>query len=62
MFPASVGLPAKLEANALKQNLILRHVGNRLAFSPALIITEDEIDDLVGRVKALLDLTLAEVG
>ncbi|GLK83713.1 aminotransferase [Ancylobacter defluvii] len=61
MFPASVGLPAKLEANALKQDLILRHVGNRLAFSPALIITEAEINDLVSRVKALLDLTLAEV-
>jgi 4-aminobutyrate--pyruvate transaminase len=62
MFPASVALPARLEANALKHGLILRHVGNRLAFSPALIITEDEIADLVGRVKALLDDTLAELG
>ena len=62
MFPASVGLPAKLEANALKHGLILRHVGNRLAFSPALIITPEEIRDLAGRVKALLDDTLAELG
>ncbi|WP_029349164.1 aminotransferase [Bosea sp. 117] len=62
MFPASVGLPAKLEANALKHGLILRHVGNRLAFSPALIITPEEIRDLAGRVKALLDDTLVELG
>lgn len=62
MFPASVGLPAKLEANALKHGLILRHVGNRLAFSPALIITPEEIRDLAGRVKALLDDTLADLG
>ncbi len=62
MFPASAGIPARLEANARKHGLILRHVGNRLAFSPALIITEAEIADLVGRVKALLDDTLAELG
>lgn len=62
MFPASAGVPAKMEAHARKHGLLLRHVGNRLAFSPALIITEDDIHDLVGRVKALLDDTLAELG
>lgn len=61
VHPPSTGLSAKLEANALKHGTILRFVGNRIAFSPPLIITGDEIRDLAARVKAILDDTLAEI-
>jgi putrescine aminotransferase len=36
-------------------NLIMRHVGDRMIISPALVITPDEIDVLIARAKTSLD-------
>ncbi|MGE0717951.1 MAG: aminotransferase [Alphaproteobacteria bacterium] len=61
MFPAEIGLTGKLDANARKHGLILRMVGNRIAFSPPLIITAAEVEEMVRRLRAALDDTLAEI-
>ncbi|MCC7275850.1 MAG: aminotransferase class III-fold pyridoxal phosphate-dependent enzyme [Alphaproteobacteria bacterium] len=61
MFPAEVGLGEKLMANARRHGLIIRVVGNRIAFSPPLIISAEQIEEMVRRVRATLDDTLAEV-
>ena len=40
-------------------SVILRFIGNRVAFSPPMIITEGEIDELFDRFTAALDSTAA---
>ena len=41
-----------------RQNgLVLRVIGDRMAFAPPLIITEAEIDDMLARVGRTLDAT-----
>ena len=61
MFPASTGVPDTLAQNAKKHGLILRLVGNRIAFSPPLIITEAEVGEMVRRLKSALDDTWQSV-
>ena len=49
------------ERNFKKHALILRVIGNRIALSPPVIITESEVDELVSRLGDALDDTLAEI-
>ena len=42
-------------------NLVMRHVGDRMIISPPLVITEDEIDTLVARARTALDETLVQL-
>lgn len=60
-WPAEVGLGARVDAHARAHGLILRIVGNRIAFSPPLIITAGEIRELATRMRATLDAVHAEV-
>jgi 4-aminobutyrate--pyruvate transaminase len=54
-FEASMKVPAMLEKSAHDRGLILRFVRNRIAISPPLIITEDEIREMVSRLRGTLD-------
>jgi 4-aminobutyrate--pyruvate transaminase len=54
-----VGVVADKHARA--HGLIARFVGDRIAFSPPLIITEAEVDELAARLQKTLDATWAEV-
>ena len=54
---AETNLMGVLGANARKHGLILRLIGNRVAFSPPQIISEDEIVELVRRLERALDDT-----
>ena len=45
----------------LRNNLIMRHVGDRMIISPPLIITKSEIDLLIMRAKQALDETLEKL-
>ncbi|MGA9864948.1 MAG: aminotransferase class III-fold pyridoxal phosphate-dependent enzyme, partial [Acetobacteraceae bacterium] len=60
-YPAEIGLGARVDANARKHGLILRIVGNRIAFSPPLIITTDEIAEIGVRLRRALDETYREI-
>ncbi|MFP4327198.1 MAG: aspartate aminotransferase family protein [Paracoccaceae bacterium] len=42
-------------------NLVMRHVGDRMIISPPLVISEEEIDLLIERARTALDETLAEL-
>jgi putrescine aminotransferase len=42
-------------------NLVMRHVGDRLIIAPPLVITKDDIDALIARARKTLDQTLAHV-
>lgn len=60
-WPAEANLTARLDAHARANGLILRITGNRVAFSPPLIITAEEIRELARRIRRTLDATHAEL-
>jgi 4-aminobutyrate---pyruvate transaminase len=60
-WPAEANLTARLDAHARENRLILRITGNRVAFSPPLIITAEEIRELARRMRSTLDATQAEL-
>ena len=49
------------DKHARAHGLIMRSIGDRIAFSPPLIITEAEVDDLAARLQRILDATWAEL-
>src|SRR5215472_3427891 len=58
-FPTRARVPACLDEAARRNGVILRFIGNRVAFSPPMIITGPEIDELFDRFTAALDSTAA---
>lgn len=52
---------AVAEKHARANGLIVRFIGDRMAFSPPLIITEAEVDELAARLRKVLDATWAEL-
>jgi 4-aminobutyrate---pyruvate transaminase len=60
-FAADVQLPAKIEKRARQNGVVLRFIGNRIAFSPPLIITEPQIDEMFKRLRRALDETWREL-
>ncbi|MBL9060047.1 MAG: aminotransferase class III-fold pyridoxal phosphate-dependent enzyme, partial [Mangrovicoccus sp.] len=52
----TVGLRARERAFA--NDLVMRHVGDRMIIAPPLVISEAEIDELVARAEKTLDQTL----
>ena len=61
MFPVDANVMGMLGANARKHGLILRLVGNRIAFSPPQIITKSELSEMVKRLTLALDDTWTAV-
>jgi 4-aminobutyrate---pyruvate transaminase len=53
---------ATVDRHARRHGLITRFVGDRIAFSPPLIITEAEIDEAVARITRAMDDTWAGIG
>ncbi len=60
-FAANEGVAVHAMERAEHHGLITRAIGESLAFSPPLIISESEVDELCARLKAALDDTLAWV-
>jgi 4-aminobutyrate--pyruvate transaminase len=59
-FEASDGVGAYLSSRALTHGLIVRPMGgDAIAFSPPLIVTETEIDDIIERFRLSLADTYA---
>jgi len=54
VFPADKQIPNKIEAKIREKGVILRLIGNRLAFSPPLIINEKQIEDMFERIGSAL--------
>ena len=61
MFDPALDVSALIERNLKKHALILRVIGNRIALSPPVIITEGEVDEMVARLERALDNTAAEL-
>ncbi len=61
-FAASEGTVGLMCREAcFANNLVMRHVGDRMVISPPLVITEAEIDVLIRRARTALDDTYARV-
>ena len=59
---APAGNAGKVADRIGRENgLVLRVIGDRLAFAPPLIISETEIDDMVARVGRTLEATHHEL-
>jgi putrescine---pyruvate transaminase len=57
--PGTVGLICR--DHSFANNLIMRHVGDRMVVSPPLVITPDEIDIMISRIRTALDKCHAEL-
>ena len=57
--PGTVGLICRERSFA--NDLVMRHVGDRMVISPPLVITEAEIDMLTDRARTALDEAMAEI-
>jgi putrescine---pyruvate transaminase len=55
----TVGL--RTRERCFANNLVMRHVGDRMIISPPLVITPDEIDVLIARARTSLDESYAAV-
>ena len=60
-FEPSRGVGALCTAHAQDGGLLVRPLGDTIAICPPLIITADQIDELVGKLETALDETLAQV-
>jgi putrescine aminotransferase len=57
--PGTVGLICRERSFA--NDLVMRHVGDRMVISPPLVISEAEIDTLIARARTALDEAMAEI-
>ena len=61
-FADDLKVPARVEKAAWQHGLIIKSIGSRIAFSPAFVISEDEIGEFGLRLGKALDAVHAEVG
>jgi 4-aminobutyrate--pyruvate transaminase len=60
-FDPALKVGGTVDQHARKHGLITRFIGDRIAFSPPLIVTEAEIDEIAARLGRALDDTWAEI-
>jgi len=60
-FDPALKVGGRVEQAARKHGLIARFIGDRVAFSPPLIVTESDIDDIAARLGRALDEVWGEL-
>jgi 4-aminobutyrate--pyruvate transaminase len=55
------GAGLKVYNHAVERGLFIRNMGDRIAVCPPLIINEQELDDLFGRLRQALDAAMADL-
>ncbi|MFC3051282.1 aminotransferase [Kordiimonas pumila] len=61
-FDSEVDIGYRCRENCFNNGLVMRAVGDSMVLSPPLIITKEQIDELVTKARYALDLTAKEVG
>lgn len=61
-FDAELDVGFKCREHCFNTGLIMRAVGDSMILCPPLVISEAEIDELVAKARAALDLTAEEIG
>ena len=57
-FDPSIEVGMRCRAHCFENGLIMRAVGDRMIIAPPLVMTRTDIDELVLRIRKVLDLTL----
>jgi adenosylmethionine-8-amino-7-oxononanoate aminotransferase len=60
-FPVAVDIGRRISRAAQERGLIVRPIGNLSVLSPALILTEDQIDEIVAILDASLRATISDL-
>ena len=60
-FDAAQDVGMLCRAHCFAQGLVMRAVGDRMIIAPPLVITKEQIDDMLGLIEKCLDLTLSEL-
>jgi putrescine aminotransferase len=60
-FDESVDVGMRCRAHCFQNGLIMRAVGDRMIIAPPLVMTREQIDEMVALIKRCLDLTEAEL-
>jgi 4-aminobutyrate--pyruvate transaminase len=60
-FPKEAGLLGKIDQHAQRHGIILRVVPDRIAFSPSLIASDDDLREIGQRTRRVLDAVLVDV-
>ena len=61
VFPSAANAGLKCRAHCFNGGVIMRAVGHRMIAAPPLVITDDEIDLMMQRIRRALDCTLDEL-
>ena len=61
LFPESLEVGMVCRGHCFGNGLIMRAVGDRMIIAPPLVITRDQIDEMMALIRRCLDLTLADV-
>ena len=59
LFPEDLAVGMKCRAHCFQNGLIMRAVGDRMIIAPPLTMTHAQIDEMLGLIRRVLDLTLA---
>lgn len=60
-FDGALDVGMRCRAHCFANGLIMRAVGDRMIIAPPLVMTRDDIDELVRRIRLVLDLTWAQL-
>jgi putrescine aminotransferase len=60
-FPGELAVGMLCRGHMFDNGVIMRAVGDRMIVAPPLVMTTAQIDEMVGRIRYCLDLTLADV-
>jgi adenosylmethionine-8-amino-7-oxononanoate aminotransferase len=60
-FPYEAQIGKRIDVHAQERGLILRPFGSMCVFSPPLIINKEQIDTMVGIMRAAIEATVADL-
>ena len=60
MFEPALSIGMLCRAHCLNTGVIMRAVGERMIIAPPLVITHEQIDQMIAMIRRSLDLTLAD--
>jgi len=61
LFDPALGIGQQIGDRTREQGAIVRIIGDRIVLAPPLVITEDEVDQLVGALEKGFDAVAAQV-
>lgn len=61
LFDESVGVGMKCRAHCFRNGLIMRAVGDRMIIAPPLVMTREQVDEMMDLIHRCLDATLDEL-